>query len=118
MCNSSTSPDPVNNCASGFSCLDITQANPSADLGACFRDCDVLATSNTCPANGLGQPEGCSPASQTTTDGLCWPHASPGSAVGATCSLDPDDSPGFDSPVAHHLVYMQFICGCSSMVEF
>ncbi|MGI5863030.1 MAG: hypothetical protein ACOX6T_13345 [Myxococcales bacterium] len=90
LCNSSTNPNPVKNCAAGFTCLDVTQENPSADLGICFRDCDVLAT-NTCPANGLGEPEGCSLASATTTEGLCWPHASPGSAVGAACSMNPDD---------------------------
>ncbi|MGI5862606.1 MAG: hypothetical protein ACOX6T_11195 [Myxococcales bacterium] len=90
VCNSSTNPNPVKDCAAGFACLDASQGDRSAEIGACMRDCDVFAP-NSCPDNGLGQPEGCLPISYSTTEGMCWPHASPGSEVGESCSLDTSD---------------------------
>lgn len=94
VCNAAPgTPNPVLPCANTADrCVDISGAPASVTetrLGMCRTNCDLLGTT-PCPADALGNQQGCWPASMTSGAGYCRALTPTAAAAGAACAWDDD----------------------------
>ncbi len=98
LCNAAPAgtASPAAGCATG-ECFSISGSftHPNTILGACYDTCDLLGdpATNDCPADGLGNPQGCFLGGDfaNVNRGRCTPyHPQAGMTSGADCFDVPD----------------------------